>query len=312
MFDRNRVRAGSLLLNMLALGAPALAAEEGEETLVLGAEEGGSSLGSITVEGENRISIEFDRPTLDPDLDAREVSGLVWSDPLLTIEEADPDPVAPILRHALAAPSAHPARPWLAMLATPPVAKFRPDLDGVSRWQLRVMDARGTDLTALAGEGNPPESIPWDGLGPGEKPVLPGITLTHVIDATDRAGNQRTFQGGTFTLPAYQTASGDTALALVPVAALQAAGTGGAPSPWLQEIADRIHEHAALDAPVEVRVHGRTYKPAMQAAEDLVARLQGILLGPSVRIRAVAVVDESAPVEPVAVVAYPVTAHRTL
>ncbi len=198
---RSRVTA-TVMLPLLLAGS--ILANTPESDLTLKGDQDGTVFRSLTVEGENRVQIRFDRPQLGINIDPNQAPGLMLDDALDILDRTLPDMVTPFLQTSIYTASAYTAQPWLAAYASGPVARFTPVMADVASWKLQVVDSRGQTAMVFVGQGNPPAEIAWDGLRLDGTPAPPGYTYSYVLEARDDAGNQRRFVGEGFPLPAYR------------------------------------------------------------------------------------------------------------
>ena len=204
---RSRTRLVALILLPLLLASSVSASEPKKDAaadLTLKGGQDGTVFRSLTVEGENRVQIRFERPELELDIDPNQAPGLVLNDALDILDRTLPDMVTPFLQTSALSPSPYSPRPWLSDFAVGAVARFTPVLAAVDTWKLQVVDSRGETAMVFAGRGNPPTEIRWDGLRLDGIPASPGFTYSYVLEARDAAGNQRRFVGDGFGLPAYR------------------------------------------------------------------------------------------------------------
>ena len=134
-----------------------------------------TSLRSLTIEAENRMQIRFERPSLTIDIDPASAPGLDWGDPLQVLDRTVPDLEAPLLASTKGLSSPYTGRPWLREFRNGTVATFHPQMENVERWRLVVADARGREVKAFEGKGEPPESIEWDGRTTDGELAQPGL-----------------------------------------------------------------------------------------------------------------------------------------
>src|SRR6185503_6872036 len=123
----------------------------------------GTVFRSLTVEGEDRIQIAFDRPELSLEIDPSTAPGLTWGDAADVLDRTTPDFMAPLVAGSANTPCPPLGRPWLAEFGAGAVARFSPDFDGVARWRLIVANAKGETVAGFEGHGSPPRSLAWDG-----------------------------------------------------------------------------------------------------------------------------------------------------
>lgn len=263
-----------------------------EESMSLKGGEEGTVFKSLTVTGEDRIRIDFERPELRLDLDARGAPGLEWGDPMDVLTAPGVDLVGPLPALSREDVSPFLPRPWIARFRSDDVVKFHPSMEGVESWSLIVADSRSDTVATFQGKGNPKEEIAWNGLSRSGEPVPPGVRCSYVLQATDRAGNSRSFVGEGFQLPPYLVTSPKGETMLFPASALGAAAPA---SPILGEVVSRLNLHEPAGAPIEVRVTASSFADAEALGKQLVAHLQEHVLGDPARIRMISDVRPDAP-----------------
>lgn len=175
-----------------------------DSSMTLRGGEEGTVFRSLTIEGEDRIHFEVERPVLHLELDPEKAPGLDWGSAREVLDRTSPDLISPFLAMSTRGLSPYVAHPWLSHFASGVVAIFRPDVKGVERWKLSVANARGEAVVAFEGRGDPPREIAWNGLSANGAPVLPGLTYSYVFEASDRAGNKRNFVGEGFGVSAWR------------------------------------------------------------------------------------------------------------
>jgi hypothetical protein len=288
------IAAASLVAIAAQASSPASPASESEQdahvAIPAGAE--GADLGEFTVEGEDRIRIEFERPTLRLTLDPRSVGGLDWSDPDEILERTSLDTTTPFLRAGTTSLSRLPTRPWVRTLALGDVVRLTPKLKDVETWHLSISDAAGRVVTKFGGDGEPPSNIGWDGMTLSGFPAWPGHTYVHAIDVEDPAGNRRRFNGSGFVMPAFALARDDSIHLVVP----GQGKTRALESATILELADWINQHATLDTEVRIEALARTYSDAEAMARSTGDALAKLTAGNPARLRTISRVDPSAPV----------------
>ncbi|HEY3155624.1 MAG TPA: hypothetical protein VGK76_03215, partial [Candidatus Eisenbacteria bacterium] len=190
----------------VAKGAPDTKATRStsDSSMTIRAGQSGAEFRSMTVEGEDRVHIDFGRPDLKLDLDPEDVPGLTRGTAVDVLDRTVPDLVSPLVALSAEGRSPYVARPWLQQFATGSVARFRPAVKGVVQWKLLVANSRGETVATFDGKGDPPKEITWDGRTKSGAPVTPGLTYSYVFEARDRAGNKRNFVGQGFTVSAYR------------------------------------------------------------------------------------------------------------
>jgi hypothetical protein len=284
---------------------PAPPQASSDSSMTIHAGESGKEFRSMTVEGEDRVHVDFGRPELVLDLDPQDVPGLSRGTALDVLDRTVPDLSTPLIALSSQDRSPYTARPWLRQFATGSVARFRPAVKGVVRWRLLVADSRGETVASFDGTGDPPAEIAWDGRTKSGVPVTPGLTYSYVFEAHDRAGNKRNFVGQGFTVSAYrvESPSGPTmVLSGHDLTALESDGTGFGPSmktaassPVFLEVASWLNQSNKLREPIRVAVAARTRDQASALANRATTALAGQLLGDPARIQVVTEIAADAP-----------------
>src|SRR5262245_59259369 len=187
-----------------AKAAASTAAGAKDDGMSLKGGQDGTAFRSLTVEGEDRVHFEVERPSLDLALDPSTAPGLDFGSPTDVLDRTVPDAVSPFLRGSTATLSPYLGRPWLQVFASGDVARFQPQLDNVERWRLLVANSRGETVATFDGKGKPPREVTWDGRAANGEAARPGLTYSYVLEARDKAGNKRNFVGQGFELPSYR------------------------------------------------------------------------------------------------------------
>ena len=276
-----------------------------QDSMTLRAGQSGTEFRSMTVEGEDRVHVDFGRPELNLDLDPEDVPGLTRGTALDVLDRTVPDLTTPLVALSSQDRSPYLARPWLREFATGSVARFRPAVKGVVRWKLLVADSRGETVASFEGTGDPPKEIAWDGRTKSGAPVTPGLTYSYVFEAHDRAGNKRNFVGQGFTVSAYRvdSPSGQTLVMsghdlVIPGAdgtGYGPAATGSKESPIFLEVASWLNQSSKVREPVRVAVAARTMDQATSLANRAVTALSGHVIGDPARIQVVPEIAADAP-----------------
>ncbi len=272
-----------------------------------GAQEG-TVFRSLTVEGEDRIHIDFDRPPIRLDLDPEKAPGLDWGSARDVLDRTQPDLVSPLTAAMARERSPYVAHPWLRQFGSGAVARFRPQVEHVERWKLLVADSRGGVVASYQGRGDPPREIAWDGRSQSGAPVVPGLTYSYVFEAYDRAGNKRNFVGEGFRVSAYRLDTGSGTTLVVSGAELAATPASGAGSllprapgevpgttPLLLEAATWLNQCEHVHQPVRVSARARSLNQANALASRVTQGLAPFVIGGAGRLQASAAVEPDAP-----------------
>ena len=295
-----------------AVTKPAPAPDDSTMTLRGGQE--GTVFRSLTVEGEDRIHYEVERPQLKLDADPSKAPGLEWGSARDVLDRTIPDEMAPLLAGSAREASPYTARPWLSHFASGSVATFRPAVQGVDHWKLTVANGRGEAVASFTGHGEAPKEITWDGRAANGAPVMPGMTYSYVFEAVDRAGNHRHFVGDGFRVAAFRIEN-EAATTLVFTGA-EMAGDGSSPatSPLMLEAASWLNQSGALAAPITVTAIGRSNDEATSLGQRIQSQLATLVMGDAGRIRIETRLESDAPPGGAASIAtgrMPATAVRT-
>ncbi len=266
--------------------APKQAADHDSSMTLKGGAEG-TEFRSMTVQGEDRIHLDFDRPPVTVDLDPEKVAGLDLGSARDVLNRTVPDLVTPLSALSSKERSPYLARPWLRQFASGSVAQFRPEVKGSERWKLLIANSRGQTVASFDGRGEPPKEISWDGRSTTGAPVVPGLTYSYVLEAYDKAGNKRNFVGQGFTVSAYKF---DT-----PAGPTLACSARGLRDPILLEAASWWNQANKPRDPVRVSVTSRSYEEANALAQRAAQTFAAHLLGDPGRVQAVAQVEADAP-----------------
>lgn len=262
---------------------------------------------TMTVEGEDRVHLDVERPPLLLELDPEKVSGLESGTAADVLNRVPPDLMTSYLGVSAHQTTPYLGRPWLRQFATGAVAVFHPAVKGVERWKLVVADSKGQTVATFQGQGDPPKTISWDGRSQSGAPVTPGLTYSHYFEAYDRAGNKRNFVGEGFRVSAYRLEtpmgpvlvfSGQSLLAANGVG--RSASLGGSPGqratpPVVLELASWLNQSPRISQPVRVTATARSYEQANLLAKQVSASLAQLTLGDPARVQGVAEVVADAP-----------------
>jgi hypothetical protein len=288
-----RASAPSTIAERTASPAPAAAAEStatAAETESLKGE--GTVFRSLTVQGDDRIHLEVERPSLDLEIDPEQAPGLSIGDAADVLQRSGPDFLVPLTAVSARSPAPYVAQPWLERFASGAVARFQPEFENVERWRLTIADSRGVEVARFEGKGRPPRDLAWNGKASDGTPALPGRTYSYAFEAWDRAGNRRQFMGQGFSIAAYEIESPVGPVLLFSGRELDQASAG---SSLVVEAASRLQQ--APDPTRALRVTGIARRPdfATALAERVAAALGPLMVGDPARIRPVAQVEPDAP-----------------
>jgi hypothetical protein len=148
----------AMVLSMLILIHPAWAEEKAaaeapaDSSMGLTGGQDGTVFKSLTIEGENRVKITFDRPELSIDLDPSQAPGLTWGSSMDVLNRTVWNLTTPLLATSSHLRSPYQIRPWLTAFETGPVARFNSDLQSVHRWKMLVVDSRGREVVQFEGK----------------------------------------------------------------------------------------------------------------------------------------------------------------
>ena len=262
----------------------------------------GTQFPDMTVTGEDRIRIDFERPELILDLEAKSAPGLERERTLDIVDRGAPDLKDPLLAQSAGRRSDYTGRPWLSHFSNGAVARFHPALTKVKRWTLEVADSRGNTVAKFQGQDRVPEQIVWDGRTMGGELALPGLTYSYVFEAYDEAGNKRNFLGDAFTVNPYIREEKTGITLLVPGTELAGKASPGQPFPILLETASWLNQLERVDGPVVVEAHARTRDEAVALATKVGEALPPLLLGPKSRLEIRQNVVDDAPESGVCIV----------
>lgn len=287
-------------LHAAPLGTPVSAQDASPDSaMALKGGEEGTVFRSLTIEGEDRVRIEFERPVLVLDLDPAQAPGLDWDNTWEVLDRCDIDFVSPLIALSAVERSPYLPRPWFEEFVTGDVVRFRPALEDVDRWKMTIADSRSQTVAVFEGKGNPPKELGWDGRSQEGEPMPPGLTYSYVMEAYDRAGNKRNFVGKGFELPPYQIESKDSLVLLFSEGDLgsrspRRSAKKEAPPAILYDVASRLNQFAS-DRVIRIETTARTYDDASNLAQAVMQALEPLLLGDPNLIQQVTEVEPDAP-----------------
>lgn len=266
-----------------------------EATLSIRRDSDGAVLRSFTIEGEDRVSVDFDRPRISLDLSPRHAPGLGWKQ---TWEKLDVLPA--VTARTAVERTGFIGRPWLAEYAQSDVVVFTPDAPEMETWRLTIVDSRGKPAVVREGTGTPPSILPWDGRRDDGAPAWPGLIYSYVMETVDPAGNPRSVSGRGFGLPAYRLLGERedvmvfSGSAVVPTD-ISAAARDLPAAPLMIETASWLNQAPGLTAPIEIRATCRSQGQARFLADKVRAALAPLVCGDPDRVVTVVKVVEDAP-----------------
>jgi hypothetical protein len=261
----------------------------------------GTVFKSLTVQGEDRIRLDFERPALDIQLDPSKAPGLDWGSARDVLDRTTPDLATPLVMTSARETSPYLGHPWLSHFASGAVARFQPDLKGVESWKLSIVNARGEAVQSFSGKGEPPHEITWDGRSASGAPVVPGLTYSYMLEAHDKAGNKRNFVGQGFKVSAYRVDAAEGPIMAMSARELPAVTPGrsaalaaGPTPPILIEAASWLNQRPQQGG-VRVTVTARNSDEAQALADFVTRSMSPYLIGDPSRVQAIAEVQADAP-----------------
>ena len=283
-----------------------LDASSNDSTMTLHGGQERTDFKTMTIEGEDRVHVDVERPELALELDPSKVKGLESGGAADVLNRVSPDLTTKYLALSATQPTPYLGRPWLRQFATGPVARFQPNVKGVERWKLVVADSKGETVKTFEGKGDAPKEITWDGRTQSGSLVTPGLTYSYYFEAFDKAGNKRNFVGEGFKVSAYRadTPAGPVLVfSGMSVIASQkssraigmGAGAGRGPvAPVILETVSWLNQSTRVQQPVTIAVSARSYEQANLIAKQVGMTMTDLALGDPSRIKAVAEVAPDA------------------
>ena len=276
--------------------------KEGNMTLRAGKDR--TDFKSMTIEGEDRVQVEVERPELALELDTDKVPGLESGGAADVMNRVAPDLTTAYLGLSSQLPSPYVGRPWLRQFVSGPVARFQPNVKGVERWKLVVLDSKGEVVRTYEGKGDAPKDLTWDGRSQNGTLVTPGLTYSYYFEAFDKAGNKRNFVGEGFKVSAYRVDSpAGPVLVFSGLSVIQAQrngraygmanGTRGVPAVILEAVS-WINQSSNVSQPVQVTVNARSVEQANFLAKQVATTMGELALGDPSRVRTTAEVTPDA------------------
>jgi hypothetical protein len=275
-----------------------IASADSSRDMTLKGGEEGTVFRTLTVQGEDRIHIEVERPTLRLDVDPAKAPGLDRGTVSDVLDRTTPDLEAPLLASTARDASPWVAHPWLAHFPSGAVARFRPAVTNVARWKLIVVNARAESVAVFRGEGDPPREIAWDGRATDGSPVLPGASFSYVFEAHDKAGNKRHFVGEGFRVNAFRCDTPQGPMLVFAGSELERPGGAawGADEvpPIVMQLATELNQQP-IDRSLRIEVTARSAEEANALGRRLMRWMSPHLLGDPARLESVGFVASDAP-----------------
>jgi hypothetical protein len=292
MITRLGITACALALAALASNASAAdkAIVPADTAMTMPGGSEGKTMESITVEGEDRVRVQFQRPPLELTLDPSTAPGLDWESLMIVLAPESFDFTGPLLARSAFDRAWYTPQPWFAAFRSGPVARFRPQLSGVERWSLEVADSRGGRVAMFEGKGKPPTEIEWNGITTDGHPARTDLTYSYVLNAMDKAGNKRSFVGESFQIPPYLDEKGND----VRMSFAVSTDAASVPEAYVREAASRINEGGNANRAVRVEVTAPTFALAKSIADEIVNSLRPLLRGEDARVTTTTLVDAGA------------------
>jgi hypothetical protein len=272
-----------------------------DSAMALKGGEEGTVFKSLTIEGEDRVRIEFERPPLVINLDPTQAPGLDWDDTWDVLGRCDIDYVSPLIAISANGRSPFLPRPWFDEFVTGDVVRFRPALKDVDKWKMTIADSRSQTVAVFEGSGKPPEELGWDGRDLEGNPMPPGLTYSYVLEAYDRAGNKRNFVGEGFSLPSYQIESKEQLVLVFSGSKIRSISSRQSkkrdlPPAIILDVATRLNQFVP-NRKIRIETTARTYNDANVLAETVATALEPLLLGNPSLIQKISKVQAEAPAE---------------
>ena len=259
-----------------------------DSTMNIKAGSSGKDFDSITVEGEDRVRVRFDRPELQVDIDPQSAPGLNFESIWDVLESESFSFADPMLARPIAERTPYAPRPWLDQFRPGPVARFQPAVSDVTKWSLEVADSRGKTVASFKGEGKPPKEITWDGTTTDGSTARADLTYSYVLNASDRAGNKRSFLGDSFKVPPrFVDSKAFTGMLF----SVSAENPENEIAPLALEAASRLNQLADATKPVQIEVTAPSFSLAKSIADGIAAAMKPTLLGDPARIATSTQVD---------------------
>ena len=278
--------------------ANSVAKAHSDSSMTLKGGEEGTVFRTLTVQGEDRIHIEVERPELRLDMDPAKAPGLERGDVKDVLERTKPDLEAPLRAASAHEPARWVAHPWLSHFSDAAVARVRPDVRGVERWRLVIVSARAESVAVFQGKGDPPREIAWNGRAADGTPVLPGASYSYVFEASDKAGNKRNFVGEGFRVNAFRDGTTESP---VLVFSGQELARPASTSLGLDDVPPIIVQAATIvnQAPVrraiQIVVTARSAEEAAALGQRIHRWMASLVIGEPTRVRNIGVIRSDAP-----------------
>ena len=289
----NSTLSRSVLLLTLLGAAPVLAQADAEGQDWTAAGENGAALPEMVVEAENAVRQEIEKGTFEFEL------GTAVIDSFYTVMDSEALGVSPVsglqphLNNLEQLASDQPPHLWIPAMVKDPVATFytaEPEGHRTKDWSLAVTDFRGSPFRTFTGQGNPPESLDWNGAGDNGEILKVGYPYSYVYTLTDKGTNTYNHAGVSFRIPALDYRQDGNRV-------LEIAGgmlfvrkevdlTEGGEA-WLTRATDEIRQHPW--SPVRVVVTAETMALATERADQVGAYLAAAMILPREQVETAAV-----------------------
>jgi hypothetical protein len=282
------------VLLMLLLGSvPTLAQDDSQAKDWTTDGENGAALPEMVVEAENAVRQEIEKGTFEFTLDTAVI------DSFFTVMDTEALGVSPVsglqphLNNLEELASDQPPHLWIPDMVKDPVATFftaEPEGHRTKDWSLAVTDFRGSPFRTYSGQGNPPQSLDWDGVGDNGEILKVGYPYSYVYTLTDKGTNTYNHAGVSFRIPALDyRRDGDRVLEIAGgmlFARKETKLTSGGEN-WLTRATDEIRQHPW--SPVRVMVTAETMALATERADRVGAFLAEAMILPREQVETGAV-----------------------
>ena len=282
---------GIMIVVGLVVTSPLQAQDNGEDWTTDGQD--GSALPEMVVEAENAVRQEIDKGTFTFDLSTAAVDSFFTAMDLEALGVSPVSGLQPHLNNLEMLGSNQPPHLWIPDMARTPVATFYtadPEGHKVKNWSLAVTDFRGSPFRTYQGDGNPPESLDWDGRGNNGEVLKVGYPYSYVFTQTDKGTNTYNHAGVSFRIPALDYhQDGDRILEIAggKLFVRKEIDLTGSGENWLTRASDEIRRHPW--SPVRVVVTAETMALAEKRADSVGTFLAEAMILPREQVETEAV-----------------------